>query len=160
MYMTKFKYSKNPSDEWLTPPELITACGPFDMDVCCPEYMPWKTATRIIIQKEDALKIEWKGKVWCNPPYSNILPWARRMKEHNNGIMLVPGKSTDTKWGQIVLSCDAVLFLAGRLLFHFPNGEKSKGKWLSNILCAFGKNNIEILKQVKLKFPGILMVAI
>lgn len=32
---------------WLTPPHIIEALGPFDLDPCCPPTMPWRTATQI-----------------------------------------------------------------------------------------------------------------
>ena len=46
------KPNKGATDTWLTPPEMIEALGPFDTDPCVPEGMPWKTATRMITEKE------------------------------------------------------------------------------------------------------------
>jgi len=31
-------------DEWLTPPDIIKALGPFDLDPCAPIVRPWPTA--------------------------------------------------------------------------------------------------------------------
>ena len=31
-------------DEWLTPPEITTDLGPFDLDPCSPIKRPWPTA--------------------------------------------------------------------------------------------------------------------
>lgn len=33
-------------DEWLTPPEIIKALGPFDLDPCAPINRPWSTVTQ------------------------------------------------------------------------------------------------------------------
>lgn len=145
------------SDDWLTPPELLKAAGKFDMDVCCPPKIPWKTAKKMICRPKDGLAVKWYGRIWCNPPYSDILPWAKRMSEHGNGLLLTPGKSTDTRWGQICLHADAVLFFKGRLLFHYPDGRKSYGKWMSNMLTAFGKQNVQALRNIQEQFPGVLM---
>ena len=34
------------TDEWLTPPEIIKALGPFDLDPCSPITRPWDTALK------------------------------------------------------------------------------------------------------------------
>ena len=34
------------TDEWLTPPEIIKALGPFDLDPCSPINRPWDTARK------------------------------------------------------------------------------------------------------------------
>ena len=155
---TQYVGRENSTNEWLTPPELIKSLGKFDLDPCCPNKMPWKTAKKMICRPKDGLIEKWQGRVWCNPPYSSILQWAEKMAEHGNGILLTPGKSTDTKWGQICLHANAVLFFKGRLLFHYPNGEKSTGKWMSNMLSAFGKDNVEALRECQVQFPGVLMM--
>jgi hypothetical protein len=38
----------NGTDRWLSPPELVAALGPFDLDPCCEPWMPWRTATRML----------------------------------------------------------------------------------------------------------------
>lgn len=148
------------TDTWLTPPELITALGLFDLDPCCPREMPWTTATRMLhFPVTDGLKEPWQGRVWCNPPYSDVNPWADKMIAHNNGIMLVGGKSTDAKWCQKLLAASqGAYFLKGRLLFHYENGAKSDGKWMPNLLFAFGKYNYnQLLRLPGQGFPGVLM---
>ena len=56
--------------DWLTPPEILQALGPFDLDPCASLYQPWRTATKQYTIEDDGLKKEWRGRVWCNPPYS------------------------------------------------------------------------------------------
>lgn len=176
--------SKFTTNDWLTPPEIVEALGPFDLDPACHPAMPWRTATRMIslekpyanangetlcehgdglmavsLEERDRCGSWWGPKsvrVWNNPPYDDILPWAWRHCKHGNSIMLVPAKSTDTDWGQVVLaSCDAALFLAGRLLFHYPDGSKSTGKWSPSMLLAWGQNNVVALEGLQL--PGTLL---
>jgi hypothetical protein len=49
------------SDTWLTPPEIVYALGDFDLDPCCPEFMPWETAERMVCRRErDGLAMEWR----------------------------------------------------------------------------------------------------
>lgn len=149
------------TDTWLTPPELIHVLVPFDMDVCCPPVMPWRTATRMIhFPEENGLEIPWEGRVWCNPPYSKVDPWADRMVAHRNGLVLVGGKSIDAQWCQKMLrTCDGAFLFEGRLLFHFEDGKKSNGKWMPNLLFAFGEENYDALTRLKpAGFKGVAML--
>ena len=66
---------------WLTPPHIIEALGPFDLDPCCPPVMPWRTATRMVCRPDDGLAVDWRGsRVWCNPPYGrDAVPFMRKL---------------------------------------------------------------------------------
>lgn len=72
---------------WLTPPHIVEALGPFDLDPCCPPNMPWRTATQMVCRPDDGLAVDWTGKrVWCNPPYGReAVPFLRKMAEHEGG---------------------------------------------------------------------------
>lgn len=72
---------------WLTPPEIINALGPFDLDPCCPPTMPWRTAARMVHWPNDGLKVDWTGQcVWLNPPYGrDAVPFLRKMAENKTG---------------------------------------------------------------------------
>ena len=149
------------TDTWLTPQNIIEALGPFDYDPCCPEDMPYVTAPIMITPAIDGLAATWSGFVWCNPPFSNILPWIAKMQEHGNGIMLTPAKSTDTKWGQQLLNtCDCVLFQKGRLLFNYIDGTPSVGKWSPYMFTAFGSLAVASLHSAITtgKLEGVLLM--
>ena len=72
---------------WLTPPHIIQALGPFDLDPCCPPTMPWRTAKQMVHWPNDGLKVDWTGqRVWCNPPYGrDAVPFLRKMAENKTG---------------------------------------------------------------------------
>ncbi len=83
-----------------------------------------------ITQEENALKYgrSWGGVNWCNPPYSNIMPWVEAtILKHKQGIttvMLVPA-DTSVKWFKEAFdSCNEVRFISGRL--SFINAETQK----------------------------------
>lgn len=48
---TSFEKSKNSTDEWCTPKEIIDALGEFDLDPCAPMRPLWRTA-RVMYNKE------------------------------------------------------------------------------------------------------------
>ncbi|MFA5630318.1 MAG: DNA N-6-adenine-methyltransferase [Porticoccaceae bacterium] len=135
-------------DEWLTPPEIIKALGPFDLDPCAPVNRPWDTADDHYTIYDDGLIKPWGGRVWCNPPYGRETPlWLARCVEHGNCIALIFAR-TETKmffdhvWGK----ADALLFLEGRLHFHHVDGSRAKANsGAPSVLVAYGQNNVAAL---------------
>lgn len=77
-----FAREDNQKDHWLTPPELLTALGGFDLDPCAYHSQPWKTAkTQYALPEHDGLLMPWEGRVWCNPPYGKeTKKWIERMR--------------------------------------------------------------------------------
>lgn len=106
------------TDEWLTPLEVLEPLGMFDLDPCAPLDDPHRCAGVGYTQETDGLGADWMGRVWLNPPYSDIEPWMARMAGHGHGIALVFAR-TETRWWQTHVwpHATAVLFLAGRLSF-------------------------------------------
>lgn len=148
------------NDTWLTPPGLLTALGPFDIDPCCPLNMPWRTASKMISLPTDGLAVAWTGLAWVNPPYSQPLPWIERCYLHGNAILLLPAKSPETRWGQrLLLTADLLLYQKGRMLFHYLDGTCSTGKWSPYVLAAYGptaRAKLIILSQHPL-YGGVLL---
>lgn len=138
------------SDTWLTPPSIIAALGAFDLDPCCPPVMPWKTATVHYSAEQDGLASPWFGRVWCNPPYSKeAVKWLRKMAAHGNGIALTFAR-TETAWffETVWRRADAVLFLEGRIHFHYPSGERAEANaGAPSCLVAYGLANVSSLRE-------------
>lgn len=53
---TSFEKSKNSTDEWYTPKEIIGALGKFDLDSCAPMRPLWRTARVMYNKEQDGLK--------------------------------------------------------------------------------------------------------
>lgn len=66
--------------------------------------------------------LDGKGAVWCNPPYSNIMPWVQKcftMSEATGKVfvMLIPA-DTSVKWFKKAFeNCTECHFISGRLSF-------------------------------------------
>ena len=135
---------------WLTPPEIIAALGPFDLDPCAaPLPRPWPTATRHITLPEDGLRSEWNGRVWCNPPFGTQTgQWLARMAEHGNGIALAFARTDTAMFHRHVFGrADAVMFLAKRPHFYRPDGVRAAGNSGGPIcLIAYGEANAQTLR--------------
>lgn len=150
--------AKMATDTWLTPPEIIKALGPFDLDPCTPEFMPWITAINRFTEKDNGLIQPWEGRVWLNPPYGlEAANWLYKLSKHGNGIALIFAR-TETEmffkyvWGQ----ADSILFIKGRLYFHYPDGTRAAANaGAPSCLIAFGHNNTKYLSESKI--PGKLI---
>lgn len=149
------------SHVWLTPPEILSALGPFDLDPCAaPSPRPWPTAARHIELPKDGLTAEWSGRVWCNPPFgSQTGAWLKRMAAHFNGIALVFAR-TDTAMfrDHVWRRASGVLFLEGRPKFYRPDGTQAKGNSGGPIcLVAYGERNFNALMNSGLPGPTLEM---
>ncbi len=130
------------SDEFYTPWRILDALGvEFDMDVASPPGgLPWIPARRFVDESENGLGVPWAGIVWCNPPYSNPLPWARKMADHDNGVMLLPVDTSTGWWHDHVVKAEALCFIRGRVRFVAADG-KSRTSWTGrfpSVLVGFG----------------------
>lgn len=120
------KPNNGETNTWLTPPHVVAALGGFDLDPCA--AVGWETARRHIIWPEDGLSARWEGRVWLNPPYGDVTEhWLRRIADHGNGTALVFARTETAAWHRFIWPrAHAVLFFAGRLHFHYPDGTRAK----------------------------------
>lgn len=129
------KPNKGATDVWLTPLEIINALGPFDLDPCGESFH--KTAN--IIYSENGLEKEWFGRVWLNPPYSEVEKWLDKLVKHNNGIALVFARM-DVKWAQkIIPQASSVFFPKGRLYFLTKELKTKGNAGAPSMFLSFGK---------------------
>lgn len=114
-------------DEWLTPPEILRALGPFDLDPCSPINRPWPTAGRHYTIADDGLVLEWVGRVWCNPPYGRETgQWLARCADHRNATALIFARTETEDWvEQVWKRAHSILFLWGRLYFYHVDGRRA-----------------------------------
>ena len=125
------------SDEWYSPVSLLAkltdAMGAgFDLDPCSPTLNPGQApvaAARYYTAQQDGLSMKWQGRVYMNPPYSEVKRWVEKARlSVENGdtpfvVGLLPAR-TDTKWWNgNVAGYAEVFFLQGRLTYlghHHP----------------------------------------
>jgi hypothetical protein len=141
------------NDEWLTPPEIIKALGHFDLDPCSPINRPWPTAEHHFTVEDNGLIQRWQGRVWLNSPYGpETGNWLARLAEHGNGIALIFARTeTEMFFRWVWERADAMLFLRGRLHFHYVDGTRAKANsGAPSVLIAYGKSNVETLRDAGL----------
>lgn len=169
--------------EWLTPPEIIAALGPFDLDPCAPLLQPYPTAARTFTIADNGLARPWSGRTWLNPPYANgeIEKWLARMAEHDCGTALIFARTeTDAFFRYVWEQATALLFMRGRINFHvgepftdktgrrFELGDRAAGNaGAPTVLCAYGVDDADVLATcgiegafVPLRIPRSVVVSL
>lgn len=152
---------ENTTDVWLTPPNLIKSLGEFDLDPCSPNNLPWHTAKNFysLDNGQDGLLLDWYGRVWLNPPYSNWALFVEKLKHHGNGIALIFAR-TETRgfFEHIWNDADSILFLKRRVKFVKADLSGGGSSTAPSVLIAYGANNTLALeasglegKLIKLK---------
>lgn len=127
---------------WLTPPHIIEALGPFDLDPC--GYPGWATADRLICLPEDGLAAEWSGRVWLNPPYdAGTWAWLDKLAAHGQGTALVFARTETAGFvEQVWNKASGLLFLHGRLHFHHADGRRARANSGGpSVLVAYGPSD-------------------
>lgn len=145
-------------DEWLTPPHILHALGPFDLDPCAPVVRPWEMAATHYTMHDDGLNRPWHGRVWCNPPYGRETgAWLARLADHGNGIALIFARTeTEMFFENVWRKATAILFLQGRLHFHHVSGERAAANaGAPSCLVAYGDANVRRLANSGI--PGRLV---
>lgn len=138
------------NDEWLTPPHVLQALGPFDLDPCAPAVRPWPMAAHHYTAADNGLAKPWTGRVWLNPPYGQeTAKWMERMADHGNGVALIFARTeTAIFFPWVWERATAWLFLKGRLHFHFVDGTRAAANsGAPSVLVAYGEANAEALAR-------------
>jgi hypothetical protein len=136
---------------WLTPPEILKVLGEFDLDPCAaPSPRPWSTAKRHIELPEDGLSVEWAGRVFLNPPYTQQMGvWLKKMAEHGSGIALVFARTETKIWQKYIWPyANSILFISGRLFFHYQDGHRGESNsGAPSVLIAYSESDTKILEE-------------
>lgn len=152
----RFQHDRNEENtkhEWLTPPDLLSKLGDFDLDPCAPvpERRPWATAFEHYDITQNGLNRPWHGRVWCNPPYETALArsFLARCAEHGNAVVLIFARIETANWFDFIWSrADAVLFVRGRLTFYHASGKAADcSAGAPSALVAYGAANAAALKS-------------
>lgn len=149
------KEQKNPlgaallkNDCLLTPQYITDALGPFDLDPCAGENTKIGKVNLFYSRGENGLISEWKGFVWCNPPFSQKEIWAKKMIDHNNGILILPERGSAPWFGPLAEKCGCYFVMGKKINFEGGNSSNNLG----SILFPFGSDAIKRIKESNL--PG------
>ena len=95
------------TDEWMTPKALYRFFDGWD-DPCLPDRL-------------DGLMRPWGDPTFCNPPYSNPLPWVQKaIHEAGEGhrVVMLLKHDSSTEWWRLLHQAGAIFCpIIGRLHF-------------------------------------------
>lgn len=137
-------------DEWYTPKWLFDALGlVYAIDVCSPVDRTHVSvpAESWYTEEDDGLAQDWAGLCWCNPPYSDAEPWADRMIEHGDGMLLTHVPMNGEWMLDVWRACDAFRLFQG-MEFVRPDGTLQRPAWWL-CLAAFGPQAESALLQME-----------
>ena len=140
---------------WETPQDFFDKVNDifnFTLDACAEDNTA-KVSNYFTVE-DDALTKDWKGVVWCNPPYGKIAElWLQRMAIHNNGIALIFARTETEMFFNFVWDrATSLLFIKGRLHFHYVSGEKAKANsGAPSVLIAYGDEADARLRKSSIK---------
>lgn len=110
---------------WETPQDFFNSLNDifnFNLDACA-EHETAKVGNYFTVE-DDALIQDWRGIVWCNPPYGReqikfIDKAFNESKKHNSTVvMLIPARPDTKVWHDVVFkNSSQVCFVRGRLKF-------------------------------------------
>ena len=149
------------NDSWRTPPEIFNYYNSrfnFSVDVAASDEN--HLCARYITEKQDALVTSWYqagvndgGYVWCNPPYSNPLPFVERCiyySQQGIGSVILVNHDMSVQWARLIVkyASELNIFIAsgskadktyrnGRIAFLDDGGKpvhgNSKGQFVAVI---------------------------
>jgi phage N-6-adenine-methyltransferase len=126
-------------EDWHTPPEYLEvareALGAIDLDPASSAKAQKNVkATKFYSIKDDGLKHEWHGKVFCNPPYKQpaIMQFVKKLIEqiaagHTTHAILLTHNFSETEWYRTAAAtCSAICFPIRRIQFVNAEGERAQ----------------------------------
>lgn len=141
------------TDNWLTPIKIIKSLGEFDLDPCSPINRPWDTAKNHFTVEDDGLLLPWEGRVWLNPPYSQLKSWLNKLCLHGDGIAMVLGRTDTNAFHDYVFPhANSIFFFKGRITFYNVTGKLAKSNvGASSVLIAYNEYNSDKIEMSGLK---------
>ena len=141
------------NNEWYTPADYIALArevmGGIDTDPASSEIANRTVqAAQIFTAEDNGLTKQWRGRVWCNPPYaqplitefSEAIVSKYESGEIEQACVLV-NNGTETRWFQRMLStASAVCFPRSRIRFIDPDGNPSGAPLQGQAVLYMGDN--------------------
>ena len=137
-------------DEYYTPPEIVEASrlalgGQIDLDPASnAEAQRVVKAKKYYTKEDDGLSKEWSGRVFLNPPFSDLKGFSNKLVadlKNIESVVFIGRMDVGNKWGQKLLSwCTVFCVPRKRIQFYKPGGISTKQNNMANII--FGLKNI------------------
>jgi hypothetical protein len=94
------------------------------------------------LSQKTALKKEWRGFVWMNPPFgsrNSIGLWLDKLYSHGSGIGLTPDRTSCPWWQKAAREANCVLLISRKVKFIRPDGTLGGSPSTGTSLFGYGK---------------------
>ena len=143
----KVHYSSD-KQNWETPHDFFDKLNNifnFTLDSCA--EVETAKCSKFYTVEDDALQQDWKGVVWCNPPYGkaqvNFVKKAleEHLKFNSTVVILIPARPDTKLWQDVIfLNASQVCFVRGRLRF----GNSKDNAPFPCALVVFSKEKVDL----------------
>ena len=145
--------TKKERDSWVTPQwfyDYFDREFGFSADIAASESNHKHSV--FLTEQDDALSVDIlsivsKGSyVWCNPPYSNVMPWvelAEANQDKGVGTVLLLKNDTSTRWfKRCHEKASRIIFIVGGRVQFVPPSErvKTSSNNFSSVVIVFSPN--------------------
>jgi phage N-6-adenine-methyltransferase len=157
--MTLKVHFSSAKENWATPPDLFADLHRefgFALDVCAESWNA--KLPRYFTEADDALKQEWKGVCWMNPPYGRKIGHFMR-KAYQSAqagatvVCLVPAR-TDVRWWQFTHYAAEIRWIIRRVRFLKDNGKGASAPFPSAIV-VFKPHEGGVVNKRMIRLGGV-----
>jgi ParB family transcriptional regulator, chromosome partitioning protein len=143
------------SDDRYTPAWLVDAAraalGGIDLDpASCAEANATVQAACYYTRADDGLTQPWAGRVFLNPPYSDPLPWVRRLIRaldagDVSAAVVVTACAASPTWAQLLSARAAAVCFLGRRVNFWPRRPGDNGNAGDNLVWYLGQDRDRVV---------------
>lgn len=113
------------SDSWCTPRDLARLLGHFSTDPCSNPRSRISADQHYMLERgEDGLTRRWGYSVFVNGPYSDPMPWCRRLVKHDGPWCALWKLDPTTKWFATLAEGTGATWAAFRQRLKFERPDK------------------------------------
>jgi hypothetical protein len=124
----------------------LAGLPPIDLDPCAADPRPWDCAR--VNWTSHGLERDWPRdwSVYMNPPFHKyqVGAWIQKSAEHGNGIVLLHARPEAAWFEPCWRHAAVILFLADRLKFCFPDGQRARELARARVLDLAGAPDVQM----------------
>jgi phage N-6-adenine-methyltransferase len=145
------------NDLWRTPKEVFKYFNDrydFECDVAASDDN--HLCDSYYTKKDDALTVDWGNcyaelcdgdYVWCNPPYSNPLPWVHKIikesQENGIGTVMLLNCDLSVEWSSLLVNLEC------KIIHPIASGSKKDKTYCNGRIAFLNENNQPVAENNK-----------
>jgi phage N-6-adenine-methyltransferase len=130
--------------DWYTPEPLFRAIaekyGPFTLDAAANENNT--KCAEYFTEQQDGRACTWHGRVWCNPPYHDLIKWVKKAYDETKSgnceiaVLLLPAQTSTAWFHDYALPFAEICWIRGKQKF----GGRKGSAFLGSVVIVFRRS--------------------